>query len=154
VRAGKERGGADVDLQAALHLADDGAFDGALRFERLLDVLPHAELLGLLAREDDAAVLGLGGLEVDVDLVAFFDRDGAVALAELVDADLSFALVADVDGDVIARHQDDASLDDLPRSNRTHALFEKVAEIVFASGSTCMRFVIVLGHQLLTPWVL
>ena len=124
MRARQERGDADVDLQAALHLADDRAFDGALRLERLLDVLPHAELLGLLSREDDAAVLRLGGLEVDVDLVAFFDRDGAVTIPKLVDADLPFALVPDVDGDVVTRHEHDASLDDFPRSDRTHALLE------------------------------
>ena len=49
--------------------------------ERLLDVAPDLELLRLLAREDDVAGLGVGGLEVDVDVVALLDVDAAVAVA-------------------------------------------------------------------------
>jgi hypothetical protein len=49
VRAREERGDADVDLEAALHLADDGTLDRALRFEGAFDVAPHDELQRLLA---------------------------------------------------------------------------------------------------------
>src|SRR5262250_1624676 len=53
VRAGQERGHADVDLEPALHLADDGALDRAFRLERALDVAPHDELERLLPRAMD-----------------------------------------------------------------------------------------------------
>src|SRR5215475_8609262 len=43
VRAGEERGHADVDLEPALHLADDRTLDRAFRLERALDVAPHDE---------------------------------------------------------------------------------------------------------------
>ena len=67
VRARQERGDADVDLEAALHLADDRALDRALRFERLLDVAPHLSCSAFWRDSTMLAVLGVGGLEVDVD---------------------------------------------------------------------------------------
>src|SRR5262249_4895001 len=70
VRAGQERRHADVDLQPALHLADDRSLDGAVALVRLLDLAPDLELLGLLTREHDVARLGVARLEVDVDLLA------------------------------------------------------------------------------------
>src|SRR5439155_1539697 len=91
------------DPEPALHLADDGALDGAIALEGLLDLAPHLELLGLLPRQEDLARLGVRRLEVDVDLVALLDRDPALARAELGDGDLPLGLVPDVDRDGIAR---------------------------------------------------
>src|SRR5207249_4761505 len=58
VRARQEGRYADVDPEPALHLADDGALDGAIALEGLLDLAPHLELLGLLPRQEDLARLG------------------------------------------------------------------------------------------------
>src|SRR4029434_7725047 len=60
----------DVDLQAALHLADDGALDRTVALEGTLDVAPHDQLERLLARQVDVAALRVRGLEVHVDRVA------------------------------------------------------------------------------------
>ena len=68
---GRNAAHADVDLEAALHLADDHPFDHAVVLECLLDVAPHLRLLGLAARQHDAAVLAFVGIEEDIDLVAF-----------------------------------------------------------------------------------
>src|SRR6185436_2173883 len=62
MRARQERGHADVDLQAALHLADDRSLDRTIRFEGALDVAPHDELQRLLTREVYRAALVVGAL--------------------------------------------------------------------------------------------
>ena len=83
VRAGQKRRHADIDLQAALDLAEDHALDRDFVLERPLELAPDLELLRLGVREDDRAVLGLGALEIDVDLVAFPDHDVALVVEEL-----------------------------------------------------------------------
>src|SRR5690606_35924522 len=103
---------ADVDLEAALHLADDQTLDRQALVVRLLDVAPDLDLLRLRARQADRAGLALAGLEVDVDLVADVDLDVAVAIAELVDRDLAFRLVTDVYRDEAVRDLNHAALDD------------------------------------------
>ena len=124
----------------------------AFLLERLLDVAPHAELLRLLTRQNDAAFFIVGALEVDFDVVALMNADRAVALAELVNADLPFGFVSDVDGDVVTRDEDDASTDDLPRFDRAHALLEHSGEVVTSAESADALVVFVFGHQLHTPW--
>src|SRR5207244_9985399 len=84
VRARQEGGHADVDLEAALHLADDRAVDGALALEGLLDLAPHPVLLGLVAGENDLARLVVARLEVHVDLVTFLHGDRPITGGELV----------------------------------------------------------------------
>ena len=83
VRAGQKRRHADIDLQAALDLAQDHALDRGLVLKRPLELAPDLELLGLGVRQHHRAVLGLGALEIDVNLVAFLDRDVALVVEEL-----------------------------------------------------------------------
>ena len=59
---GKERLHADVDGEAALDAVDDATADIRSVAVRRLDVVPDAHLLGLVAREDDVAVLVFGRL--------------------------------------------------------------------------------------------
>src|SRR4029079_35982 len=63
VRAGQKRRHADVDLEAALHLADDHAVAEAVALEALLYAPPDLRLLRLAPRQYDAAVLAFVGIE-------------------------------------------------------------------------------------------
>ena len=83
LRAGQERLHADVDGEAALHARDDDALDGFVALAGAADLVPDLEAVGLLLGEDDAAVLVLGLLEQDVDLVADAHEHGAVVVHEL-----------------------------------------------------------------------
>ena len=105
VRSRQERRHADIDLQAALDLAQDDAFDWGFVLERLFKFTPDLELLGLGVGQRHRAVLGLSALEKNIDLVAFLDRDIAVVIQELGERHLAFALVVDIDDDVVARDQ-------------------------------------------------
>ena len=113
LRAGEERLDADVDREAALHASGDRAVHQLVTLDGAVDLVPDLQLVSLLLGEDDLAVLVLGLLEVDVDLVA--GRDGQLALGahELLDGDLSLGLVADVDGDVVLGDLDHRTGDDL-----------------------------------------
>ena len=135
MRTRQERAHADVDLQSPFHLADDGALDGARRLKGALDVGPNLELLGARAGQRDAAVLPLARVEVDVDLVALGNLDGAVAPQKLLDRDLALGLVADVDGDVVAGDLDDVPADDFTGLDGSKAVLEKRPKIfLLASG--------------------
>ena len=69
--AGQERhGAAEIDGEAALHPAVDRAVDALLALERLLEVGPGLLAPGLLARQDDGAVLVLVALDIELDDVA------------------------------------------------------------------------------------
>src|SRR5439155_716902 len=136
VRAGQEGRHADVDPEPALHLADDGALDGALALEGLLDLTPHLELLGLLPRQEDLARLGVRRLEVDVDLVALLDRDPALTRAELGDGDLPLGLVPDVDRDGIAADAHHATRHHVAGLRALQALLEQRAEVVLGADSS------------------
>jgi hypothetical protein len=109
VRAGQKCRHPDIDLQAALDLAKDHALDRHLVLERALELAPDLELLRLGVREGDRAVLGLGALEIDVNLVAFPDHGVALVVEELGERHLPFALVIDVDDDAVARDQKNRS---------------------------------------------
>src|SRR4029079_1200661 len=133
VRARQECRHADVHLETALHLTDDDALDDSVVLESLLDVAPHLGLLALAAGQQDAAVLAFVGIEVDVDLIAFVNRDLAVAGAELTDRDLSFGLVPDVYGDLVAADVHHAAPDHFARLDGAHALLEELAKLIAAA---------------------
>jgi hypothetical protein len=88
-------------------------FDQLVALDRLVDLVPDLELVGLLLGELDLAVLVLGLLEVDVDGVADLDRGCCRRVDELFDGDLAFGLVADVYGHVVLGDLDHDALDDL-----------------------------------------
>ena len=72
--AGQEGdGAAEVDGEAALDPAVDGAVDALLRFERLLEIDPGLFAAGLLAGQHDGAVAVFVALDVELDLVAGLD---------------------------------------------------------------------------------
>src|SRR5262249_12377893 len=112
---GQEDVDADVDEQAALDLAGDGALDDVALLVLGDDVVPLLLALGLAVAEDDGAGLVLDGVEQDVDLVAWLGRHDLVLslVVPLVDGDDAFGLVADVHEHVVADDVDDAALDDL-----------------------------------------
>ena len=61
----------EVDGDAALDLPDQRSLDRAVGFVRLADLLPDAQEVGLLLREDDDPVVVFEALEEDLDLVTF-----------------------------------------------------------------------------------
>src|SRR5262249_51175097 len=92
---GDEDGEADVDQEAALDLAGDGAGDDVALLVPGDDRLPLLLSLRLAVRQHDAAGLVLDGVEQDLDLVAGLGRDEAAeALVEpLAQLDDALALV-------------------------------------------------------------
>src|SRR5690606_16387190 len=100
----------EVDGDPTLDLAREHPGNGAAVLVRLADLLPDAQEVGLLLREDDHAVLVLEVLEVDLDLVA---RLQGVGILELVPVDRALALEADVEDDRLVGDAEDPRLDDL-----------------------------------------
>jgi len=95
--AGQKRQDPDVDGEAALDAAGDGAGDRAVVVVALLDAFPHLDVGGLVLGQDDALVLVVPPFHHDLDGVADLGGDAAVFPPELIDADLALGLVADVD---------------------------------------------------------
>jgi hypothetical protein len=97
-RAGQE--GADAvghDRQAALHLAVDDALHQGAFVERLLQVVPGGDALGLLARQAGLAIAVLEHLDGDADIVARLDLELAAVIAEFFDIDEALGLESGVD---------------------------------------------------------
>jgi hypothetical protein len=110
LRAGQKGLDAEqVDHDAALDAAGDGAEHQLLALEGLADALPHAHEVGALLGEDDLALVVLDLVEVDLDLGA---GNQLRLVAELGLLDHALGLEADVDEDVVAGDADDAALDD------------------------------------------
>src|SRR6266851_9230 len=125
MRAGQKSRHTDIDLQAALDLAQDYTLDRHLVLERALELAPDLELLRLGVREGDRAVLSLGALEIDVNLVAFLDHGIALVVEELGERHLPFALIVDVDDHTVARDQEDRSGQYITRAGSLEALFHQ-----------------------------
>src|SRR5262249_27214340 len=106
---------ADVDLEAALHLADDLALDRALALQGALDVAPRGQLLCALPREMHFTGIGVGALEEDVDDVVDVDGELTLARRELAGGDRTFAFVSDVDRDAVTIDANHAAREHLAR---------------------------------------
>ena len=95
LRSGQERLDAEhVDDHTALRAALDVTLDDFVLLQRFVDTVPRLELPGFLVRKGQLAVLVLGRLHVDFDLVAYL-QVGVVA--ELRYRDDTLALIADID---------------------------------------------------------
>ena len=111
-RAGEEcADAAQLNSEAALDLAVDGAVHGLLVVERVLELLPSLVALGLLAGQDGLAVAGLDRLERHVDGVADLDLELALGVLELLLGDLRLGLEAGVDDDEAVLNLDNLALD-------------------------------------------
>ena len=99
-RTGQERADVvDLDGEATLHTAGDGAGDDFGFVERLFEAGPGAGTLGLLAREARFAGAVFHRVERDFDAVAGLDLDFAAFVLELFEGDDGFGLEAHVDDD-------------------------------------------------------
>ena len=111
LRAGQKGLHADVDGEAALDAADDGAHDRGLVVGGLLNGVPHAEALGLLVA-DEIAAFGLFALDDHVDHFAGLELDCAGVIDNLLDRHEALGLEAYVDDEVLFSLLEDGAGDD------------------------------------------
>ena len=125
----KDLHAADIDEQAALDLALDGAGDGVAFLELADDLVPLNLLVGpALGHAEHAAVFGLGLFVFEVlneHLDELPDLRRLFAFAPLVDRHRGFALEADIDHHVAVFDAENPPFDDLVdlkiRTDRRHA---------------------------------
>ncbi len=86
---GKKNRRKDIDLKTTFDFANDMAFDSELFVKRFFQIFPYFQIFRPLPRHHDAAALPIGGVEVDVDIVAHFDLDVALTVGEFLDGNLS-----------------------------------------------------------------
>ncbi len=111
--ARQERHGArQVDREAALHAAEDGAGDALGLLEGLLELLPGFFAAGLLARQHDLAVDVLVALDEDLDLVARGEFRRLSGRGEFLERNPALGLEADVDQREVALDRNDGAFDD------------------------------------------
>ena len=90
-------GAAEVDGEAALHAAEDHAFDAVAGFEFLLELVPRGFAAGAVARQHRFAGAVLDAVDIDFDLVADLEVGLLARRCELAQRNAAFALQADVD---------------------------------------------------------
>src|SRR5262245_5682771 len=131
-RAGQEGAYAvDRHRETALHLAVDDTGHHRPLFQRLLQIEPRREPLGLLAREARLAMAVFDGLDRDLDEFAGFGLDLAAVVSEFVQRDVAFGLEPRVDHHVVVIDPDDFRSDHFPYPHflAGEALFEQRGEI-------------------------
>jgi hypothetical protein len=107
--------GADAvghDGQAALDLAGDDALDQGAFVERLLEVVPGGDALGLVARQAGLAVAVFEHLDGDQDEIARLGFEFAAFVVEFLDGNHAFGLEAGVDDHEVLVDADDFGGDD------------------------------------------
>ena len=110
---GQERhGAAEIDGEAALDAAVDGAVDALLGLERLFQVGPGFLAPRLFARQHDGAVAVLVALDIQLDGVAGLDFRLGAGRAEFLERDAAFGFQADIDDGVFVGEAEDAAGDD------------------------------------------
>ena len=130
-RTGKERADVvDLDGEATLHTARDGAGDDFGFVEALFEARPGAGTLGFVAREARFAGAVFHRVERDFDAVAGLDFDFTALVLELFEGDDGFGLQAHVDDDhVVAYVYDEASEDHSGADTLvSDALFEELGK--------------------------
>ena len=92
-RAGQEGTDAiDHDRQAALDLAADDARDQGVLLQRLVEIEPRSEALGLFARKLGRAVAVFDGVDRNLDEIADAHFELTAVVAELVDRNQALGL--------------------------------------------------------------
>ncbi len=153
LRARQEgRGAAQVDGEAALHAADDGAMTRLVVGEHAFQAGPGLFAAGLLAADDRLAQRVLDALQIDLDAVAHLDGGlAAVGGAEFLQRDAALGLQADVDdGEVLLDRDDQAghhrAFDEITSAQR---FFQQGGEVVAGRVQTH-----IVSHKLcLLSWV-
>jgi hypothetical protein len=113
LRAGKEcNGAAEIDGEAALDAAEDGAIDALFRSIGLFKAIPGFFTAGFLAADDSLATRVFHAVEIDLDLVAHADVGLFTGIREFFKIDAAFHLVADIDDGLARLDGDDLALDD------------------------------------------
>src|SRR6185437_7085296 len=126
------RGAAEVDGEAALHAADDGAHDGLVLLVDGFQASPGPLAAGLVAAEHGLAHGVLDALEEHLDGVAYRDRDLPVLAGELLQRHAAFGLQADVDDGDVLLDGHDLAVDHLALHEvaPAHGLVEQGGEVV------------------------
>jgi hypothetical protein len=113
--AGQEGyGAAEVDREAALDAAVNGAVNALVRGMGLLEVGPGLLAASLLARQHDGPVPVLVALDIELDDIADGDLGLLAGGRELLERDAAFALEADIDDDRVIGDPKNAARDDGP----------------------------------------
>ena len=120
----------DLDGEATLHAARDGAGDDFGFVERLFEARPGAGTLGFFAREARFTGAVFHRVERDFDAVAGLDLDFAALVLELFERDDRFGLEADVDDDHVVADVDDEAREDHSGADTlvSDALFEELGK--------------------------
>jgi hypothetical protein len=125
-------GAAEIDGEAALDPAIDGAVDPELGFESPLQRRPGFLAPGFFAREDDGAVAILVALHIEFDHVARLHVRLLAGQAEFLERDAAFGFQADIDDGEFIGEADHPPGDDRPVEARVQAkgLIEERGEIL------------------------
>jgi hypothetical protein len=117
--AGQEgHGTAEIDGEATLHAAEDGAFDALFVRHRPFPDGPRRLRGGHLVADHGLAARVLDAAQIDLDLVADFDLGRFARACEFLEVDPAFHLVADIDDGLSRLDGDDLALDDRPLVGR------------------------------------
>src|SRR5262249_7708665 len=92
------------DGEAALHLAGDGAAHELAGFQRLLEIQPRGEPLGLVARQDGVAVTVFQRFDRHRYEIAWLDVDLPDVILELFERDIGLGLEAGIHDDKVVIH--------------------------------------------------
>jgi hypothetical protein len=120
----------DLDGEAALHAARDGAGDDLGLVERFFQAGPGAGALGLLAGEPRFTAAVFHGVERDFNAVTSLDFDLSTFVLELFERDDRFGLEAHVDDDHVTAYVDDEAGEDHAGADAlvSEALFEELGK--------------------------
>src|SRR3982750_1739926 len=102
----------DLDGEATLHTARDGAGDDFGFVERLFEAGPGARTLGFLARQARFTGAVFHGIECHFDVVPGLDLDFSAFVLELLERDDRFGLQAHVHYDHVVAYADDEACED------------------------------------------
>ncbi len=157
LRTGQEgHGTAQIDGEAALDAAEDGAFDALFRGIGFLQAVPGLFAAGFLARDRGFATGVLDAVEIDLDLIADGDGGGFAGICEFLEIDAAFHLVADIDDGLARLDGDDLALDDRTLFGRVdgEAFVQEGLEFLhgrFSAHIDPVSFSIISGHAVAPP---